>query len=153
MNNELNPYECQFTVEERKKIIAQILEEVRKSKGYSQKQVAAFIKVKPTTYNTYESGRTEPPAEILVRLSYLYQTPVDTLVQRDRLHRGSLDIQKQLEEYQRQARLMEEQLAASNGDNPAAQALLEAMKQVIEGMKNMNQNPDIQRQVESTLDK
>lgn len=153
MNNELSPYECQFTTEERKKIIAQVLEEVRKSKGYSQKQVAAFIKVKPTTYNTYESGRTEPPAEILVRLSYLYQTPIDNLVQRERLHRGSLDIQKQLEEYQRQARLIEEQLTTNNGDNPTTQALLEAMKQVIEGMKNLNQNPDIQQRVESTLDK
>ena len=102
MNNELSPYEYQFTTEERKKIIAQTLEEIRKSKGYSQKQIAAFIKVKPTTYNTYESGRTEPPAEILVRLSYLYRRPVDTLVQRDRLHRGALDIQKQLEEYQKQ---------------------------------------------------
>ncbi len=152
MNNELSPYEYQFTTEERKKIIAQTLEEIRKSKGYSQKQVAAFIKVKPTTYNTYESGRTEPPAEILVRLSYLYRTPVDTLVQRDRLHRGALDIQKQLEEYQKQARLMEEQLTANNGDNPAAQAILEAMKQVIEGMKSMNQNPEIQQQLESTLD-
>ena len=152
MNNELSPYEYQFTTEERKKIIAQTLEEIRKSKGYSQKQVAAFIKAKPTTYNTYESGRTEPPAEILVRLSYLYRTPVDTLVQRDRLHRGALDIQKQLEEYQKQARLMEEQLTANNGDNPAAQAILEAMKQVIEGMKSMNQNPEIQQQLESTLD-
>ena len=152
MNNELSPYEYQFTTEERKKIIAQTLEEIRKSKGYSQKQVAAFIKVKPTTYNTYESGRTEPPAEILVRLSYLYRTPVDTLVQRDRLHRGALDIQKQLEEYQKQARLMEEQLTANNGDNPAAQAILEAIKQVIEGMKSMNQNPEIQQQLESTLD-
>lgn len=152
MDNELSPYECQFTVEERKRIIAQVLEELRKSKGYSQKQVAAFIKVKPTTYNTYESGRTEPPTEILIRLSYLYQTPVDTLVQRDRLHRGSLDIQKQLEEYQKQARILEEQLTASNGNSPAAQALLEAMKQVIEGMKNMNENPEIQQKVESTLD-
>ena len=152
MDNELSPYECQFTVEERKRIIAQVLEELRKSKGYSQKQVAAFIKVKPTTYNTYESGRTEPPAEILIRLSYHYQTPVDTLVQRDRLHRGSLDIQKQLEEYQKQARILEEQLTASNGNSPAAQALLEAMKQVIEGMKNMNENPEIQQKVESTLD-
>lgn len=152
MDNELSPYECQFTVEERKRIITQVLEELRKSKGYSQKQVAAFIKVKPTTYNTYESGRTEPPAEILIRLSYLYQTPVDTLVQRDRLHRGSLDIQKQLEEYQKQARILEEQLTASNGNSPAAQALLEAMKQVIEGMKNMNENPEIQQKVESTLD-
>ena len=152
MNNELSPYEYQFTTEERKKIIAQTLEEIRKSKGYSQKQVAAFIKVKPTTYNTYESGRTEPPAEILVRLSYLYRTPVDTLVQRDRLHRGALDIQKQLEEYQKQARLMEEQLTANNGDNPAEQAILEAMKQVIEGMKSMNQNPEIRQQLESTLD-
>ena len=41
---------------------------------------------------------------------------------------------------------------AVNGDNPAAQAILEAMKQVIEGMKSMNQNPEIRQQLESTLD-
>lgn len=153
MDNELNPYECQFTVEERKKIIAQVLEDVRKSKGYSQKQVAAFIKIKPTTYNTYESGRTEPPAEILVRLSYLYQMPVDMLVQKDRLYRGTLDVEKQLEEYGKQARLFEKQIAANHGDNPATEAFLTAMNRIIDEMKAMNQNHKIQQKMEKPLDK
>ena len=152
MNDELSPYGFQFTVEERKRVIAQILEEVRKSKGYTQKQVAAFIKVKPTTYSTYESGRTEPPAEILVRLSYLYQTSVDTLVQRNRLHRGALDIQKQLEEYQRQARLMEEQLTANIEDSSTAQSILEGMEKIIDEMRLLNQKRDNQKQAEDSAE-
>ena len=152
MNDELSPYGFQFTVEERKRVIAQSLEEVRKSKGYTQKQVAAFIKVKPTTYSTYESGRTEPPAEILVRLSYLYQTSVDTLVQRNRLHRGALDIQKQLEEYQRQARLMEEQLTANIEDSSTAQSILEGMEKVIDEMRLLNQKLDNQKQAEDSAE-
>ena len=152
MNDELSPYGFQFTVEERKRVIAQILEEVIKSKGYTQKQVAAFIKVIPTTYSTYESGRTEPPAEILVRLSYLYQTSVDTLVQRNRLHRGALDIQKQLEEYQRQARLMEEQLTTNIEDSSTAQSILEGMEKVIDEMRILNQKLDNQKQAEDSAE-
>lgn len=153
MNNELNPYECQFTVDERKKIIAQILESIRKNKGYSQKQVAAFIKIKPTTYNTYESGRTEPPAEILVRLSYLYQIPVDMLVQKDRLYRGTLDIEKQLDEYKKQVSLLDKKITENDGDNPTVKALQTAANFLIDTMKAMNQNHEIQQKVEKPLDK
>ena len=104
MENKLAPYECQFTIEERKKITAHTLQELRKAKGYSQKEVASYIQVKPATFNTYETGRTEPPIEVLVRLSYLYQTPIDYLVQKDRQYRTATDLQALLDEYKKKAK-------------------------------------------------
>lgn len=98
-----------FTIEERKKIISQTMAELRKLKGMSQKEAAAAIGVTQATYSTYERGRTEPPAEILVRLSYLFDCSVDILVQRDRQYRNAEELEsqlaiigKELEEYQRQ---------------------------------------------------
>ena len=73
-------YTGQFSVEERRAMTAQMLQELRKGKKLSQKEVAAYLGIPATTYNTYESGRTEPPIEILVRLSHLYSTPVDVIV-------------------------------------------------------------------------
>ena len=102
MENKLAPYECQFTIEERKKITAHTLQELRKAKGYSQKEVASYIQVKPATFNTYETGRTEPPIEVLVRLSYLYQMPIDYLVQKDRQYRTATDLQALLDEYKKE---------------------------------------------------
>ena len=88
-------YNNLFTVEERKKIIAQSMGELRKSSGLSQKEAAAKIGISQATYSAYERGRNEPPAEILVRLSHLYKCPVDILVQRDRHYRDAKDILKQ----------------------------------------------------------
>ena len=97
-----------FTIEERKKIISQTIADLRKLKGMSQKEVAAAIGVTQATYSTYERGRTEPPAEIIVRLSYLFDCPVDMIVQRDRQYRNAEELEsqlaetgKELEEYQR----------------------------------------------------
>lgn len=148
--NELSPYECQFTPENRKKIIAQIMEELREKKGYSQKQVAAFIKVKPTTYNTYESGRTEPPAEILVRLSYLYDVSLDILMQKDRLYKTSEDVQNQLDELKKQKQEIEQNLG-KGAENPDLQQVLDSMGQLISLMEDMNKNSQIKDKLEAPM--
>ena len=140
MKNELEPYECQFTIEERKKITARMLKEIRTAKNYSQKQVAAFIKVKPTTYNTYENGRTEPPIEILVRLSYLYQTPIDIIVQKDRLYRTEQDINKLLDEYKKELAEIEKQMTEGGEDNPILKSMRESMNNIIDQLKKLNDN-------------
>lgn len=148
--NELGPYECQFTPENRKKMIAQIMEELREGKGYSQKQVAAFIKVKPTTYNTYESGRTEPPAEILVRLSYLYDVSLDILMQKDRLYGTSEDVQSQLDELKKQKQEIEQNLG-KGAENPDLQQVLDSMGQLISLMEDMNKNSQIKEKIEAPM--
>jgi len=84
MKNMQLVYKGEFTIEQRKIMTAQMLQELRKTKKLSQKEVAAYLSIPATTYNTYESGRTEPPIEILVRLSHLYGMPIDIIVQRDR---------------------------------------------------------------------
>ncbi|GHV17827.1 hypothetical protein FACS18949_14790 [Clostridia bacterium] len=84
--NPFYPYELQFTVQRRKQMIAEMIGELRKTQGYQQKRIAELLGISPQTYNGYETGRNEPPVEILVRLSYLYNMPLDILVQRDRQH-------------------------------------------------------------------
>ena len=121
MSEELQGYGFIFTVEERKRITAKMLQELRKAMGYSQKEVAAFIKVKPTTYNTYESGRTEPPIEILVRLSYLYNVSIDLIVQKQRLFRNAEDLKKQLEENKKEMAEIEKEIVYQGADTPAVQ--------------------------------
>lgn len=102
MGNKLAPYECQFTAEERKQLISESLMQLRKKEGYSQKEIAAQIGVSQATYSAYERGRNEPPAEILVRLSYLYQKSVDTIMQRERTAKTRGDAQVQINELKQQ---------------------------------------------------
>ena len=134
MENKLAPYECQFTIEERKKITAHTLQELRKAKGYSQKEVASYIQVKPATFNTYETGRTEPPIEVLVRLSYLYQTPIDYLVQKDRQYRTATDLQALLDEYKKKLKETE------TSNDPSEAALKEMLEKM--GLPLLNEEID-----------
>lgn len=138
MSNPFAPYECQFSEEERKRIIGQSITTIRKGKNYSQKEVAALLGISQATYSTYERGRTEPSAEILVRLSYLFECPVDILIQRDRLMRTQEDAQKQLDDLKRQLQEAEEQMAANGGDNPVAQAFLESLNKLVAATEQLN---------------
>ena len=95
-------YNGEFTDEQRKIMTAQSLRDLRKLKKMSQKEVAAYLNIPATTYNTYESGRTEPPIEILVRLSYMYNVSVDIIVQRDRTFGSADDLIKKVEDYQKE---------------------------------------------------
>ena len=63
-----------------------------------------------------------------------------------------MDIQKQLEEYQRQARLMEEQLTTNIEDSSTAQSILEGMEKVIDEMRILNQKLDNQKQAEDSAE-
>lgn len=148
MGEELQGYDCIFTVEERKKITAKMLQELRKLNGYSQKQVAAFIKVKATTYNTYESGRTEPPIEILVRLSYLYKVSIDIIVQKQRLFRDAKDLKSQLEETRKELAEIEKQLVEQGADSPAMQEHKRVMETLIKQLEILIQNEETQKELE-----
>lgn len=144
-------YNNLFTQEERKKIIAQAMGELRKSKGLSQKEVAAEIGISQATYSAYERGRNEPPAEILVRLSYLFNCPVDILVQRDRLYRTSNDALKQAEQYRTEMAQLEAALAEKDGDNETTKALLELMGKLNDALIQTAQRPDIATAINDTL--
>lgn len=148
MSEELQGYDCNFTVEERKKMTAKMLQELRKANGYSQKQVAAFIKVKATTYNTYESGRTEPPAEILVRLSYLYNVSIDDIMQKQRLFRDAKELKVQLEETRKELAEIEKEIVEQGADSPAVQEHKKVMETLINQLEILIQNEETQKQLE-----
>lgn len=50
--------------------------------GYSQKQVADKIGVSPSVVSGYETGERTPSTEVLLSLSYLYNTSSDYLLGR-----------------------------------------------------------------------
>lgn len=108
MDNKLTPYECQFSVEDRKQFISESITQLRKYAGYSQKEVAAWVGISQATYSAYERGRNEPPAEILVRLSYLFKTPVDVIVQVDRTAKTREDTQAQIDDLRQNMARLEE---------------------------------------------
>ena len=136
-------YNNLFTIEERKQIIAQSMGELRKATGLSQKEAAGKIGISQATYSAYERGRNEPPAEILVRLSYLFNCPIDILVQRDRLFRDANEALKQAEQYRAEIAQLEAAIAESNGDNETARAMVSLLGKLNETLVQVAQRPDI----------
>ncbi len=100
MKDNVVSYDNIYTTAERKKLIAEMLKTHRQLNKYTQKEVAEHIGVNAETYATYERGRNEPSAEMLVRLSYLYNVPVDFLIQRDNLYKDENSTLKAVNEFQ-----------------------------------------------------
>lgn len=148
MNNKQPDYQGQFTIEERKQLVAEMLRGLRKAKKLSQKEVSASIQVKPGTYSTYENGRTEPPAEILVRLAYLYNVPVDILVQKERTYRTAIDVQQILDDYQEQITQASQELREQGVNHPAITMLETTMNQLLGQMKKITEQEDVRKEIE-----
>ena len=119
---------------------------MRKAKGYSQKEVASYIQVKPATFNTYETGRTEPPIEVLVRLSYLYQTPIDYLVQKDRQYRTATDLQALLDEYKKKLKETE------TSNDPSEAALKEMLEKMVDRLTVLLQKEETKDSINSDVE-
>lgn len=146
-------YNGEFTVEERKAMTAQMLQELRKTKKMSQKEVAAYLNIPATTYNTYESGRSEPPLEILVRLSYLYQMSIDFIVQRDRTFRTTDDLSRQIADYKEQIAEVNRAIDEQGQDSPAVKNLALLMEKVLDAMTDYTQSENIKNAIDSTTRK
>ena len=144
-------YSNLFTTEERKLIIAQTMAELRKAKGLSQKEVAAQIGVSQATYSAYERGRNEPPAEVLVRLSYLFGCSLDILMQRERTYRTAADALKQAEQYRDQLAELKEELSKKEGDTELTSAILELVGKLNEAVIQTAQRPEIAVELETPL--
>ena len=145
MDNSQIAYNGEFTIEERKAMTAQVLQELRKGRKLSQKEVAAHLNIPATTYNTYESGRTEPPIEILVRLSHLYGVPTDLIVQRDRTYRTADDVGRQLAEYKAQLAEFDKQLAENGTDVPGVTDFLASLNKLADAMTAYSQTEAAQK--------
>lgn len=55
------------------------LKKARNDAGYTQEQVADYLKIKRSTLANYERGRTEPDIETIATLADFYQISVDWL--------------------------------------------------------------------------
>lgn len=135
-------YNFCFTNEERKKITAKMLQELRKTNGYLQKEVADMIKIKPATYNGYETGRNETPIEVLVRLSYLYDTPIDIIVQKERNYRTTEDLKNIINEYKDELEKVE------NEPNEKLEAIRDVMLQFLDQIKEMTDSEAVQSEID-----
>lgn len=58
---------------------AKRLIKLRKSKGFSQKQLADYIDVSPSLVGMYEQGRRKPSFEILEAIADCFNVNIDTL--------------------------------------------------------------------------
>jgi len=61
-------------------ILCQRLKKLRTDNDYSQAKLANILHVAQQTVDAWEQGRGQPSAEMLVRLSNLYDVSVDYLV-------------------------------------------------------------------------
>ena len=55
------------------------LRELRKKKGYTQRQVADILGIDQTTVSKWEHHESFPRVETLLALSELYDTPIDQI--------------------------------------------------------------------------
>ncbi len=138
-------YKGEFTVEQRKIMTAEVLQELRKARKLSQKEVAAHLNIPATTYNTYESGRTEPPIEILVRLSHLYGMPIDIIVQRDRTYTTAEDVGQKMVAFKEQLAEIDKQIAEQGVDAPGVPEFMAALNKLADAMTAYSQTEAAQK--------
>lgn len=100
MINKENMYNNLYTADERKELISQSLKTYRLMNKATQAEIAQAIGINVQTYAAYERGRNEPPAEVIIRLSHLYEIPTDIILQRDNLSKDTMTAKKQLEQYE-----------------------------------------------------
>ena len=111
MSNPFAPYECQFTEDERKRMIGQTVTSVRKGKGYSQKEVRwhCWESVKQRTAHDERGQDRTAHGDTCNGCHTCLIARLIILVQRDRLARTNEDAQKQIDELKRQLQECEEQ--------------------------------------------
>ena len=69
-----------FACIRRKLLVSLNLSAVRRRCGFKQREVADLIGINSVTLSGYETGKNEPPMEVLVRLSDLYGVSLDSLL-------------------------------------------------------------------------
>jgi transcriptional regulator with XRE-family HTH domain len=144
--NPFYPYELQFDILERKAMVAEMIKELRKSKGYQQKEIAEMLCISPQTYNGYETGRNEPPIEVLVRISYLYEIPIDILVQRDRQHKDNESAMITLAKLDKEIAEVKKQFKESpNAENPQLNDFMKMLEQMADMLKGVVSNSEIKK--------
>ncbi len=68
-----------------KEILSRRLRECRKSKGYTQGQVAIYCDITEKAYQNYELMTRVPKIDILIKIADLYGVSLDYLVGRSQI--------------------------------------------------------------------
>ena len=65
------------------KNIAKNIRHLRKLRAITQEQLAEDLEISRSRVGSYEEGRSEPPIDMLIRLSEYFKVPIDILVKND----------------------------------------------------------------------
>ena len=76
-------------------ILSENLRYLRAQKEFSQQQVANELIISRARYSKYEEGKSEPPLDIMQRISRYHQVSIDLMLSAD-LRRVALDDLKQV---------------------------------------------------------
>ena len=141
----LEQYANRFDNSTRKEFIGEMLRYLREMAGLTQTGLCALIGIKAGTYSTYENGTRETPAEIIVRLSLLYDIPCDLILQKDRFSKEKFVSAEQFNQLDAQLdELREEVFNKQDELNPEFKSILETMVDafgdVAEKLKDFNEN-------------
>lgn len=140
---EFQQYGNYFDTSERKELIGEMLTETRKMFGLSQNELAGYLGIKSGTYSTYENGTREAPAEIIVRLSILYDIPTDVLLQKTRFRYENFISTEQFEQLDKEIDLLKELAHNDKELNPQLKELVQTMTDyfgtVAEQIKEINE--------------
>ncbi|MCD8312493.1 MAG: helix-turn-helix domain-containing protein [Firmicutes bacterium] len=74
-----NGVEFNKRVKDKKLMVSERLKALRDEKGITQSELCRQIEVNRITYQTYESGRSEPSIYVLERLATFYDVSLDYL--------------------------------------------------------------------------
>ncbi len=138
MNDTFKAYNNLYTPAERKELLAISLKTYREIFKQTQREVANAIGINQQTYASYERGRNEPPAEILVRLSFYYDVPLDVLMQRDNMTKDKLTAKKQIEIFEQGIQEMREKIYSNDEETTKKmQGMLDSLLQLGDIMKSL----------------
>lgn len=57
------------------------IKDLREDHDYTQEYVAKYLNINRVVYNRYENGIREIPISLLIKLSKLYNVPIDYIVE------------------------------------------------------------------------
>ncbi len=141
MTEELKNYNSLYNQQERKELIGMSLKSFREVSKLTQKEVAEAIGVNTQSYATYERGRNEAPAEVLVRLAMLYDVPLDVLMQRYNMQKDMITASKQLDDMSQDIADLSKALGDRDMDEEEKKKLFEALgalSELTEAIKQFN---------------
>lgn len=129
-------YNNLYTMDERKELVAEAIKNFRVAKGLTQKEVAEIINIGLPTYNSYETGRSSTPLEVVVRLAHLYDIDPALLLQFDNFNKDKMIQANRLQEYEQQIAEVKEKLkSASPEEQEKINAFIAGIEQMLNALK------------------